>query len=417
MMANWHDAPPVSSVARSAHAAGRERFSVGLIGAGGRGTGAAAYCLDVSKSVRIVAIGDAFEDRARASRERLRGQLGEQVDVPDDRLFAGLDAYQGVIGSGVDLLIDASPPGFRPRHYRAAIEAGKHCFLEKPLCVDAGGYRSLVETNKLAENRKLSVAAGFFRRHHPEFAAIVRRIRDRQFGAPKFLRCYALLGATAGRRRKPGMLETAYQVYNWHHFNWVGGGRMVEGLVHQLDSMNWIMDGHPTEVNAMGGRQTITESRFGQDYDHHALEFTYPDGTKLFAQSRQMNGVWRTFADFVHCEKETLELSDSPGRRRRKRPAGGFKNAWHQQHVDQIEAILSGEPYHEGRYGATSSFTAVIGRMASYSGRVIRWNEAAEKGPDLFPARLAFDADPPVVPDENGSYQHAVPMPGVYKPF
>jgi predicted dehydrogenase len=404
------------SVARAAHAAGAERLGVALIGAGGRGTGATADCLNAAKQIRLVAIADAFEDRARKSLELLNKHVPDQVDVPEERLFVGLDAYQKAIACEVDLVIHGAPPGFRPLHYQAAIEAGKHVFMEKPCCVDAGGYRTLTETNKLADRKGLKVGVGLYRRHHPAYLKQIRQIHDGRIGKILFMRCYCNMTAWGGFPKRHGMSELEYQLRNWRVFDWIGGGRLVEAHCHELDVMDWAVGDHPVEANGMGGRQVSTEARFGHDYDHHFHEYTYADGVKMYSQCRQMNGCWSPITEHVHGTEGVMDLSgkimriNEYGRRETTNP-------YRKEHEDLLKAILDDKPYHEGWFGATSSFTAILGREASYSGKVVKWVELAEKGPALFPQDLDWDSDPPATPNRQGNYDHLVAVPGVYKAF
>jgi hypothetical protein len=410
------------SVARGAHAAGQERFRVALIGAGGRGTGAAADCLHVAKHVKLVAVADAFEDRAALSLRLLRQFLPEQIDVPPQRVFVGLDAYRQAVACDADLVIMASPPGFRPVQYRAAVEAGRHVFMEKPCCVDAAGYRSVMETNKLAEQKGLKIGVGLFRRHNPAHVQAIERIRDGQIGKIMFLRCYCNMTAWGGGGpRKPQQSEMERQIRNWRCFTWLSGGRLVEAHCHELDVMDWAMGTHPVEANGMGGRQAmrgdqVKAGRFADDYDHHFHEYTYPDGTKMWSQCRQIDNTWSPITEHVHGTRGVIDLS---GKIMAINEHGGRKadSPYHLEHAHLLGAIWNGQPYHEGWIGATSSFTAILGRAAGYSGQVLRWDELAEKGGSLLPSRLAFDADPPVLPDENGGFEHVIPIPGVYRPF
>ena len=404
------------SLRRCAHASGNDRFNIALIGAGNRGTGAAADCLNAAENVRLVAVADLYEQRAMLSLELLKKNLGDQVAVPPDQTFVGLDAYRDALSCDIDLAILTTPPGFRPMHYRAAVEAGKHVFMEKPCCVDAGGYRSLQETNQLADEKGLKVGVGFFRRHLPQYLEAVQRIQDGAIGHINFLRCYANMPRMATRPEEPGMTEMQYQVRNWVYFDWIGGGRLVEMHCHGLDAMNWIKGSHPVEVNGMGGRQIYRERRYGHDYDHHFHEFTYADGTKMYSQCRQMNGCWASVTEHAHGTNGQIDLSGFIGGINRLRGRERV-NPYQKEHIDLLEAIRKDLPYHEGRSGAESSFTGVIARMASYSGKVIKWDDAAEKGSSLFPKELSWDAEPPVMPDQDGLYEDAVAVPGVFNPY
>jgi len=405
-------------IARSAHAAGDDTLKVALIGCGGRGTGAAGDCLSVPDRIKLIAVADAFEDRARGALSALKQQFGDKVDVPPDRVFFGFDAYQRAIHSGADLVLLVEPPGFRPSHYRAAIEAGKHVFMEKPCCVDAPGFRSLLQTNQLADEKKCKVVVGLNIRHTPEFIDTVKRVREGAVGPIRFLRAYGNNAGVWVRPRKPEQTEMEYQMRNWYYFVWLSGDLNVEQHVHMLDLANWAAgDQHPVEANGMGGRQVRQGKDFGQIYDHHFVEYTYADGAKLFSQCRHIPNCWTSGGVYVHGLKGTGDCGGQITGETPWKYTGPKVSGHRQEHVDLIRYIREGTPHNEGHYGATSSFTAILGRMATYSGQIVRWDEAAAKGPNEMPERLAWDAKPPVLPGPDGGFEHAVPMPGGYKPY
>jgi len=413
------------SLARGAYAAADDTIKVALIGCGGRGIGAAANCLNVKDRVKLTAVADVFPQRARAGRESLQNQYGDKVDIPMDRVFSGFDAYQKAIESGVDMVILAEPPGFRPAHFKAAVDAGKHVFMEKPCCTDAAGFRTLMEANQIAQRKGLKVGVGLQRRHQPNYIETMKRIHDGAIGELRLLRVYWNMGNIWTRSREPDNTEMLYQVRNWQYFYYLGGDHIVEQHVHNLDIANWVMapDGdakkaHPVEANGLGGRQRRDEfPDTGHIYDHHCVEFTYRNGIKLFSQCRQMPGCWEHVAEFAHGLKGVANCSGSITGQTVWQYSGRHVNPYDQEHVDLIEAIRKGLPYHEGWFGAISSMTAVLGRMATYSGQIVRWDEAVAKGPSLFPEKLDSQARPPIVPDAAGSYKHAVAMPGQYKPY
>jgi len=407
-------------VARAAHAAGDETIKVALIGCGGRGTGAGANCLNVPDRLKLTTVADVFESQARKARDQLKKKYPDKVDVPDDRIFSGLSAYRQAIEAGCDLVIIATPPGFRPLHYRAAVEAGKHIFMEKPLCTDAAGFRSLLESNKLADQKGLKVGVGLQRHHEPRYQETIQRVKEGAIGKLLFLRAYWNMGNIWTKSRQPGDTELAYQLRNWQYFTYFGGDNIVEQHIHNIDVCNWVMGDHPVEANGMGGRQRRDEfADTGQIYDHHMVEFTYADGTKLFSQARQMPGCWNNVAEIVHGTKGVADCSanriegEHPWEYRGEKP-----NAYDQEHIDLVKAIRNGEKYNEAHWAATSSFTAVLGRMATYSGQVVKWDEAAAKGPALIDvAKLTMDSVLPIMPDKDGTYKSSVAMPGIYKPY
>jgi predicted dehydrogenase len=423
------------SIARSAHAAGDDLIKVALIGCGGRGTGAAANCLNVPDNVKLVAVADAFEDKAKAAVARLKEKYGDRVDVPGDCIFVGLDAYKSAIAADVDVVLLTTPPGFRPLQYKAAIAAGKHVFMEKPVCVDAGGYRTVMEANKAADETNRKVVVGLQLRHDPKQIETIKRVHDGAIGRLTHLRAYRNGGGVWVRTRKALVerlgrqpTEMEYQVNNWYYFVWLSGDQIAEQHVHHLDMVSWAKgDEHPVEANGMGGRQVRNDTwaeqlghgagAVGHIYDHQYVEYTYADGTRLFSQNRHIRGCWGSASHFADGTDGYSNLSGKVFGKHAWEYEGPRINMTDQEHVDLIKAIRTDTPRNEGWYGANSSFTAVLGWMATYSGKIVKWDEAAEKGPSLMPEKLAWDADPPVLPDEHGSYEHAVAVPGIYRPY
>ncbi len=400
-------------LSRAVHAAGSDVIKLCLVGCGGRGNGAIRDNIKGAEAagvkVQVVAIADAFEDRAKDTAEGLRKEFGPDiVDLPEDRVFVGLDAYKKAIDSGVDMMINATPPGFRPCQYKYAVEAGKHVFMEKPVCVDAPGYRMVMEANKLADEKGLKVGVGLQRHHQASYLSEIGAIKEGKIGDITFLRCYWNGGAIWIRRRDPSMNELQYQVHNWYHFTWLSGDNIVEQHVHNLDVCNWVMDDHPVEANGMGGcelRYRGENRGVGQIFDHHCVEFTYANGVKMFSQCRQINNCWNNVSEAAHGTKGVSGCSEGPNK----------VNPYVQEHIDLLNAITKGEKYNEGYYGANSTFTAVLGRLATYSGQVVKWEDAVNGMPALAPEITSWDQEAPVVKDENGDYPIA--QPGVYKPY
>jgi predicted dehydrogenase len=407
------------SVARNAHAAyADDTIRVALIGCGSRGRGAASQCLDVSDSIKLVALADVFEARVQDARKIVSDKHGDKVDVPDERMFVGLDAYERAIDSDVDLVLIATPPGVRPAQYEAAVKAGKNIFMEKPLCTDAAGFRSLMKSNELAEKRGLKVVIGLQRHHQPNYQETVKRIQDGMIGEIMFLRCYWNMGNIWAKKREPGDTELAYQLRNWQYFHYFGGDHITEQHIHNLDVCNWVMDGHPAEANGMGGRQG--RDRFpdmGMIYDHHFVEYTFDGGVKMFSQCRQMPNCFNQVAEFAHGTKGVAKCEGAidVGGKTVWKYEGPNVNGWAQEHVDLIRAIRNDEKCHEGWYGATSSMTSVLGRLATYSGKVVNWDEVAEKGKAEAPELRSWDQQMPIMPDPDGTYKTSVAMPGVWK--
>ncbi len=310
------------SLVGSAHAAGDDAIKIALIGCGGRGAGAAVNALSTKGNVKLVAMADAFKDSIEAGLKNIQSQCKDRVDVPEERKFVGLDAYQKAIDSGVDLVLLCTPPGFRPMQFEAAVKAGKHVFMEKPVATDAPGARRIRAANLEAKKKKLAVAVGHHLRHEVKHLEVVRRIHDGAIGDLKFMRVYFNSGGVWIRPRRPDQTEMQYQIRNWYYFTWLGGDHIVEQHVHDIDVGNWIAQGHPVEAQGMGGRQVRVGKDVGEIYDHHAVEFTYPNGVKMFSYCRQIPGCWDAFSQHAHGTKGDADIEGHRHRRPpRRRPA------------------------------------------------------------------------------------------------
>ena len=402
------------AVARSAQAAGSEQIKIALVGCGGRGCGAAVNALNTKANVKLVAMADAFPARLDAGVRAIQAAAGDKVDVPKERQFVGLQAYQDAIQSGVDMVLLCSPPGFRPAHFAAAVKAGKHVFMEKPVAVDAPGVRRVLAANQEAKSKGLAVAVGHHLRHETKHREVIKRLQDGIIGDINLMRAYFCSAGVWVRPRQDGETEMHYQIRNWYYFTWLSGDHIVEQHVHDLDVINWLKNGHPVRANGMGGREVRKGPDFGEIFDHHAVEFDYADGSKLMSFCRHMPNCWNSFSEYAHGTKGYAEIEghgrsaihvDGREPLRWKRERDGHQV----EHDDLFAALLAGEPYNEGDYGATSTMTAIMGRMATYSGRVVTWNEAINSQLDVSPVSLDFDAEPPVKPGPNGIYACAIP--------
>jgi myo-inositol 2-dehydrogenase / D-chiro-inositol 1-dehydrogenase len=401
------------ALARSAHAAGSDVLKVALIGCGNRGTGAAYNILSAKPNVKLVAMADAFPDSLENNLKTLRKLFKDRADVPEDRRFVGLDAYLKAIDCA-DVVLLCTPPGFRPMQFEAAVKAGKHVFMEKPVATDAPGVRRILAANEEAKKKKLAVAVGHHLRHETKYREIVGRIHDGAIGELKFLRAYFNSNGVWVRKRRPDQSEMQYQVRNWYYFTWLGGDHIVEQHVHDIDVGNWIARAHPVEAQGMGGRQVRVGRDVGEIFDHHAVEFTYPGGLKMFSYCRHIPGCWDSFSEHAHGTKGDAELQ-GPGDGA-LRVAGREPMHWkhgpdgHQVEMDDlVAAIAAGRPYNEADWAAESTMTAILGRMATYSGKVVAWDEALHSSLDLTPKNLAWDADTLVHPGPDGCYACAVP--------
>ncbi|GAB6165350.1 Gfo/Idh/MocA family oxidoreductase [Thermostilla marina] len=402
------------SIARSAHAAGSEGFlNLALIGCGGRGTGAVANAFEADPRTRLVAMADAFEDRLQTSLANLKKRAPDRVLVDESTSFVGFDAYQKAIDADVDVVLLATPPHFRPIHLKAAIEAGKHVFCEKPVAVDAPGVRSVLQTSELAAQKGLSLVSGLCWRYHTATRETIQRIRDGAIGDVVTIQETYNTGMIGGRTRDPSITEMEYQMRNWYCFTWLSGDHNVEQHVHSLDKALWVMgDEPPAYAWGLGGRQVRTEQpRYGQIYDHHAVCYEYENGVRVYSFCRQMAGCWNDTTDKVFGTKGTgyvLNKFAIEGETSWKFD-GSSKNMYVAEHEALYKSIRENAPINNGKYMAYSTMMAILGRMTTYTGQRISWEQAIQSEELLAPKEYDWEADPPVLPDADGHYPVATP--------
>ena len=380
-------------------AQGSDAIKVGVIGCGGRGTGAAIDCLKADPAVEIVALGDLVPDRVESCLTRLNKEFAARVKVPKDRQFAGFDNYQKVVAvPEVNLIVTAAPPGFRPTHVKAAIEAGKHVFMEKPVAVDPVGIRSIIATSDLAKQKNLALVAGTQRRHQKRYLEMMKRIQDGQIGEIVAAQCYWNQGDLWVREKTPQMSEMEWQCRNWLYFTWLSGDHIVEQHVHNIDVVNWAMGCMPKNVMGMGGRQVRVAPQFGNIYDHFAVEFEFPTGVRASSMCRQTKGANDRIEERIVGTKGVALSTSNSTRITGPTPwtfEGEETNPYVQEHIDLIASIRSGKPLNEGRQIAESTMCAIIGRMSAYTGRALSWEWAMNTSKlDLSPKQYAFGPNP-----------------------
>ena len=396
-----------------AYVAGSDVIRVGVIGCGGRGTGAARDCLRGSPGVELVALGDLTPDRLAQCRTQLEKAASEDADlaagykVTDELCFTGFDAYEKVLASDIHLVILATPPGFRPAHLAAAVEAGKHIFAEKPVAVDAAGIRSVLATYDRARQKGLGVGVGTQRRHQAEYLATIARIHDGAIGHVMSGQVFWNQGGLWSREKLPEWSDTEWQIRNWLYFTWLSGDHIVEQHVHNIDVASWVVGAHPVKAIGVGGRQSRTTPRFGHIYDHFAVDFEYANGARVLSMCRQIEGTrGRVGEHFIGSKGSSNAAGEISGASAWtwERPADRV-NPFVQEHTDLVASIRSGTPYNELKQIAESTLAAIMGREAAYTGQEITWDEMLNADQDLKPPTVAFGAleVPPVA------------MPGVTK--
>jgi predicted dehydrogenase len=387
----------------SSRAADAPVLRLGLVGCGGRGSGAAAQALQADPNTRLVALGDAFRDRLEQGLESLKKKeaLATRIDVPEERRFTGFDAYKKVIDSDVDVVLLATPPHFRPEHFAYAVDRGKHCFVEKPVGVDAPGARKILAACEEARRKKLAVVSGLCFRYDAGFREAMKRIHGGAIGDIRFIHLNDFRGPIWVKPRKPGMTDMEWQMRNWYYFAWLSGDFNVEQHVHQLDLVAWLMKGvYPTRAYGTGGRAVRTGPEYGNIYDHHAVVYEYDSGVKLFTQCRQMAGCQNETVIHVHGTKGQASLSDKhieilSGKKRWEAPTDR-PDKFQAEHDALFASIRAGKPIDNGEYMTKSTLMGVMGRMATYSGQLVTWDEVAKSDEDLSPPKYDWKAPLPV---------------------
>jgi predicted dehydrogenase len=406
------------SAVANVHAGGNnEALRIGLIGCGGRGTGAADQCLQADSNIRLHAVGDTFRDRATSCLNRLRGNqaIANRVTADNDHIFVGLNAYQQVL-QNCDVVLLATPPGFRPIHIDAAVRARKHIFTEKPVAVDGPGIRTVLAAYEQANQNRLSIVAGTQRRYQTGYIESMQRIHNGDIGRITSARCYWNQGGLWHRARENNMTDVEWQIRNWLYFTWLSGDHICEQHVHNIDVINWALgnangqNAHPVKCIGLGGRQARTAPQFGHIYDHFAIDFEYPEDVHVLSTCRQIDGTPGRITEVVVGTRGTWSAPNTSGPAVERRPNYTItgERAWtfnartndnhpyEQEHVALIRSIRTGQPINDLRRVAESTLTAIMGRMAAYSGQLVTWEDALNSQLSLVPANVTFDTPMPV---------------------
>lgn len=409
----------MSLLRANSYAAGSDALKVGLIGCGGRGRGAALNILDAAPGIELYALADLFPEPLERTFETLQSErsespmaaFGNTVTVTRDRCFVGFEAYQELINSGVDVVLMATPPNFRPIHLAAAVEAGVHSFIEKPVAVDPVGVRRIIETSELAREKKLAIVAGTQRRHSKRYLEVIKRIHQGDIGEVVGGQTYFLIHNTPwlGKHRRERQTEWSdmeWQCRCWYWFNWLSGDHIVEQFVHSIDFMNWALGSPPVSCLGVGGREVRKGSGYGNIFDHFAIEYGYPGDLRISAMCRQIDNCTNRISGRVVGDEGVAYLDGDSATIKGSRPykyEGPEDNSQVQEHTDMIASIRAGQPLNHGKRIAESTLTAIIGRMSAYTGKAVEWDWALNESKlDLSPPRFEF-GDLPVRP---------VPIPG-----
>ncbi len=399
-----------------------KKLKLALVGCGGRGTGAAVQALNADPDVQLIAMADAFKDRLDDSlnsimtSEYLTDEQKKNVKVKDQDKFVGFDAYKDAIKEA-DVVILATPPGFRPYHLEECINQGKHIFCEKPLGTDAAGIRKCLDLVKVSEEKKLNIVVGLQRHYQNNYREVMKRVKDGAIGDILSGQVYWNGGGVWVRERKPDYTEMQYQMRNWYYFNWLCGDHIVEQHIHNIDVFNWAKGAYPVSAQGMGGREVRKGKEHGEIFDHHYVEFTYADGTVLNSQCRHIKGCMNKVSETLIGTKGRVELdggnrgniTDLKGGDIYRHRGKDDPNPYQVEHDELFASIRKGEVINNLHYGAMSTMTSILGRYATYSGLEVKMEDALASQVQLMPAVNSWSDTPPVVPNSDGYYPIAVP--------
>jgi predicted dehydrogenase len=409
---------------RAGYAAEKNNIKIALVGCGGRGTGAADNALSTAGPSQLWAVADVFENRVKSSLGALQPKHTSQITAPPERQFIGFDAFKKAIDTldRGDLVILTTPPAFRPIHLEYAIEKGMNVFMEKSFAVDAPGIRRVLRAGEMASQKGLKIAGGLMSRHYEPLELAVKQIHDGAIGEVITAWAYRMHGPVGLNPKKPDTTELAHQIANYSCYTWLNGSFLVDWLIHNIDVCCWVKNSWPVSVQGMGGRQVRADK--DQLFDHYGAEYTFADGTRMFAQGRHMNKCYDFFGDIIHGASGSAILGEGQSKPRLFKGhrqtvdnllwefKGEAQNAYQREHDLFFDAIRNNKPYNETERCARTCLTAIMGRMACESGNVVTYEEALASNLELAPGLekiMSLDGPPPAQPDPTGSYPIAMP--------
>ncbi len=396
-----------------------DEIKIAVIGCGGRGTGAAIQAISTKQRVKVVAMADAFADRIEESIKAIKKEMDDsgldktKFAVTPDTQFVGFDGYKKAIAMA-DVIILASPPGFRPIHFEEAINQNKHVFMEKPVATDAVGVRRVLAAAQKAKDKKLNVVVGLQRHYQKVYQRWVEALQGGAIGDITASRVYWNDGGVWVKPRQPNQTEMEYQMRNWYYFNWLCGDHINEQHIHNLDVGNWVKQAYPINAKGMGGRQTRTGKEFGEIYDHFTIEYEYADGSRMYSQCRHskgcLNSVTEQFDGTAGVASKPGLIQTRKGFTLLKHDDKNDGNPYQVEHDVLFEAIAKNEyKFADAENGAKATLTAIMGRMAAYSGQLIEWDKALNSNINLQPEAYTWSTKPKSLPDKDGWYEIATP--------
>jgi myo-inositol 2-dehydrogenase / D-chiro-inositol 1-dehydrogenase len=395
---------------RTAHAAGSDIIKVGLLGCGGRGSGAASNAMGADSGARLTAIGDIFEPEAMRAKKTLSRALKDQYAVSDDQIFVGWDACERMLATDIDVILLCTPPGFRPAQMKASVEAGKHIFCEKPVAVDPVGVRSVMESSKKAAEKGLSLVSGLCWRYDLGVKATMERILDGAIGSIQTSQANYLASTLWLRDAAPDWTPMHVQVKNWLYYRWLSGDHYVEQFIHSLDKALWLRkDVPPVSCVGLGGRQVRTSPDYGDIYDHFYVVYEWADGSRTYAATRQMENCFNETEDYVYGVSGTAkllahEIQGANAWKYQYKGEGPQPNMYDLEHVALFNSIRNSKPINNGDYMCKSTLMAIMGREACYTGKTVTWEQAMNSQQDLVPKSLKWGEAPEVAVHSPGSY-------------
>lgn len=412
---------------------GNKKLKLALVGCGGRGRGAVVQALQADDNVELVAMADAFQDNVENSLKAVQEHFDgvKKIKVNPKNLFSGFDAYKKAIDLA-DVVILTTPPGFRPYHFEYAINNGKHVFMEKPVATDPVGVRKVLEIARKAREKKLNVVVGLQRHYQQKYIDLYQKVQDGNIGKIVGGQVYWNSPGVWVRKRQPGQTEMEYQMRNWYYFNWLCGDHILEQHIHNIDVANWFIGGYPSQAQGMGGRQVRNGKDHGEIFDHHFVEFTYDSGAVISSQCRHQPGCMRKVDETFQGTQGSVnmrngQLTDLEGNQIYQYKAGHKTNSsgpskystdplnepnpYQVEHDQLFASIRNGGLIADAENGAKSTLTAIMGRMATYSGKVITWDQVMNSNFQIMPESLDWNSNPPTMPDSKGMYP--IPTPGI----
>jgi len=403
------------ALGRSVHAAGSDVLKIGLIGCGGRGSGAAANALEADPACKLVAMADLFQDKVLNSRKALQKAHSDRVAVDDEHCFFGFDAYRKVIDSGVDVVLIACTSKFHPLYMKTAVEAGKHVFLEKPHAIDVPGLKVVAAACEEARKKNLSVVSGLCWRYHTGVRETMKRVQDGAIGSIVAVQETYMRSPYRLVERQPDQKELEYQFRNWYHFNWLSGDDILQSLVHSLDKGAWALrDESPVRAFGVGGRSSSVGSVYGDVFDHNAVVYEYANGVRLYGVGRAQLGCYNDVSDILLGTKGLCNLVKHRIEGAVSWQYDGPKcNMSVEEQRELLQSVRAGKPINNGQYMINSTMLGILGRMVCYTGRAITWEEAMQSTHLAGPAECTWDMEPPAKHDKQGIYP--VPIPGMTK--